>query len=351
MSKTILSDVDGFTPLIDNITRTHGLTTSAVFGRMWRFCQGEHGVCHASLERIGEDLGIDKATVQRHAVKLCELGYLEDTTPGLRNKPHTYRDTGKAALVVKIHVAERNVEPSDQSPTLQPATSRLPVQRHVAESTLKKELKKESEIEEAPPSGGVGSESNQDTDQPPAQEKDQEQAGQKLAKVVLEVPLGGNKVVREAFFEKCPHCQEKITQEHDNCPGCQAEVEWHNSKVADRRDKNRKSQEVDLHARSLREANRQNLPEGAKKLLLTAITVDVGGVAFYKETEARRVQAFVDSYGLPELEKLIKAVRGREGIGIGGRALIVGVMNKMLYHGAGNRGDNTDERPNAVRMV
>lgn len=136
MSKTVLSEVDGFTPLIDALTQAHGVVTAAVFGRMWRYCQGERGVCQATLERIGDDLGLDKATVQRHAAKLCELGYLEDMTPGLRNKPHTYRDTGKASMSISIDVAHNNV-------TLQSATSDCTPQRHVAESRLKKEVKKE----------------------------------------------------------------------------------------------------------------------------------------------------------------------------------------------------------------
>lgn len=152
MSKTVLSEVDGFTPLIDAITQEHGVVTAAVFGRMWRYCQGDNGVCQAGLERIGDDLGLDKATVQRHAAKLCDLGYLEDTTPGLRNRPHTYRDTGKAGLAINIHVAQNNV-------TLHTATSDCTPQRDVAESQLKKELKRQTkkEIKEgegagAPPS-------------------------------------------------------------------------------------------------------------------------------------------------------------------------------------------------------
>lgn len=143
MSKTVLSNVDGFTPLIDSLTQEHGVVTAAVFGRMWRYCQGDRGVCQATLERIGDDLGLDKATVQRHAAKLCELGYLEDTTPGLRNRPHTYRDTGKAAMAINIHVADSNV-------TLHSATSDCTPQRDVAESRLKKEVKRQVKKGEQP---------------------------------------------------------------------------------------------------------------------------------------------------------------------------------------------------------
>lgn len=143
MSKTVLSEVTRFTPLIDSITQEHGVITAAVFGRIWRYCQGERGVCQASLERIGADLGIDRATVLRHATRLCELGYLEDTTPDLRNRPHTYRDTGQASIVINITVAQNNSGVAENnSGVAQNNTG-------VAESYLKKQVKKQEKKEEA----------------------------------------------------------------------------------------------------------------------------------------------------------------------------------------------------------
>ena len=54
MSKTILTRVDGWTPLITSIIQAHGLITAAVFGRMWRYCQMEDNVCTASQEAIAD---------------------------------------------------------------------------------------------------------------------------------------------------------------------------------------------------------------------------------------------------------------------------------------------------------
>ena len=121
--------------------------SATVFGRMWRFCQMEDGVCKASLETIGEGIGVDKATIMRHAQKLGEAGYLKDLTPDLKNRPHVYADTGKAGLSVNISgVAQRNVK----SKTV--AENNVTVaQRNVtvAESQLNKDSKRDSkEIEE-----------------------------------------------------------------------------------------------------------------------------------------------------------------------------------------------------------
>lgn len=141
MSKTILADVDGFTPVIDRIADELGLTSAAVFGRMWRFCQMEDGVCKASLETIATGLGIDRATVMRHADKLCEAKYLKDLTPDARNVPHVYADTGKAGIRVNITVAQRN---SLAESVAQSNATVAESNKTVAESKLKKVLNTDS---------------------------------------------------------------------------------------------------------------------------------------------------------------------------------------------------------------
>ena len=103
MSRTVLAKVEGFTPVIDSIVKDTGsYVTALVFGRMWRFCQMKDGVCNATLETIADGLGMSRQTIINHAKKLIETGYLIDKTPGLRNKPHTYVDTGKACLHVGV---------------------------------------------------------------------------------------------------------------------------------------------------------------------------------------------------------------------------------------------------------
>lgn len=142
MKKTILADVDGFTPIIDELAREYGLVRAAVFGRMWRYCQMSDGVCRASLETISTDLGVDRATIMRHAQGLVEDGYLEDTTPDLRNRPHIYRDTGKAGLRISIGVAHRN---SQSETVAESNTTVAQSNTTVAESQLKKVIKKQEE--------------------------------------------------------------------------------------------------------------------------------------------------------------------------------------------------------------
>jgi DNA-binding transcriptional ArsR family regulator len=139
MSKTILHKVEGWTPIIDAIAMEHGLVTAAVFGRMWRFCQMSDGICKASLDKIASYLGIDKSTVMRHAKILVDAKFLEDTTPNIKNKPHIYRDTGKAQLVSSTvaHVAERNVSVAERNVSVAECNV------SVAESQLKKVIKKQ----------------------------------------------------------------------------------------------------------------------------------------------------------------------------------------------------------------
>ncbi len=83
----------GFSPVFDRIAERYGLVTAAVYGAAWRHCQMRDRVCRASSHRIATLLGMTHVTVQRHLRLLVGEGYLEDTTPGLRNRPHVYRVT------------------------------------------------------------------------------------------------------------------------------------------------------------------------------------------------------------------------------------------------------------------
>jgi len=102
MSKTILAEVNGFTPVIDTILQEVGVMSAVVFGRVWRYCQMKDGVCNASLETIAEELKVDRTTIIRHMGLLVQHGYLQDHTPDLRNRPHIYSDTGKASIGMTI---------------------------------------------------------------------------------------------------------------------------------------------------------------------------------------------------------------------------------------------------------
>ena len=135
MSKTVLAQVDGFTPIIDSVAADVGIIGAAIFGRMWRYCQMENGVCHAALGTIASELHLSIRTVIRYSDLLVERGYLKDMTPDLRNEPHTYADTGKAAI--RIDVIGMTQSHSGYDRKSQPG---------MTESHLKKEYKKVKDI-------------------------------------------------------------------------------------------------------------------------------------------------------------------------------------------------------------
>jgi len=146
MSKTVLAEVGGFTPVIDEIAKEYGLVRSAVFGTVWRYCQMKDGVCKASMSTIAEHLGIDRATVLRHAQALCDSGYLKDLSPDLKNKPHIYKDTGKAGLNISIlgvaHDNKTVAQNNSQGETVAQNN------KTVAESRMRKGIKKEKIMKE-----------------------------------------------------------------------------------------------------------------------------------------------------------------------------------------------------------
>jgi DNA-binding MarR family transcriptional regulator len=97
MSK-FLSEVKGFTPVIDVLAQELGLMCAVVYGVVWRYCQMENRVCTASLEKIAKRASISRSTAKRHIKELCKAGYLKDLTPDVRNHPHTYADAGKVKI-------------------------------------------------------------------------------------------------------------------------------------------------------------------------------------------------------------------------------------------------------------
>ncbi len=132
MSKTVLANVDGFTPCIDDITQKYGIVTSAVFGRMWRFCQGSNGICNASQAKIAKYLNVSRQTVLTHIKILVKDGYLEDRTPNKKNKPHTYADTGKASLLISLTASVNEVD-SDGKLDVPEDSSKKPIKKQKEE--------------------------------------------------------------------------------------------------------------------------------------------------------------------------------------------------------------------------
>lgn len=107
MAKTRTA-IKNFTPVPDALVAKYGLVTAAVYGRVWRYCEMKDGVCYASLESIAEGLGVNRATIMRHLATLVADGYLQDDTPGLRNRPHIYRVTDALVWEITLGVAESN---------------------------------------------------------------------------------------------------------------------------------------------------------------------------------------------------------------------------------------------------
>lgn len=147
MSKTVLAKVDGFTPLIDNIVKEYGIFTAAVFGRVWRYCQMESGVCQASVEKMAAELDMSTRTIIRHLDILVCGGYLIDKTPDLRNRPHTYIDTGKASLRISIDAMTESHSAMTQSHSRYDLESQQGVtESHMKIDSLREDLR---ELEES----------------------------------------------------------------------------------------------------------------------------------------------------------------------------------------------------------
>ncbi len=104
--KEITAYVSKFTPCPDVLVEKYSHTTAMVWGKIWRYCQMEDGVCKAAIERLAKELNLSDVTIDKHIKLLEDDGYVKDETPDVRNKPHVYTDTGKLKLKINLFMEE-----------------------------------------------------------------------------------------------------------------------------------------------------------------------------------------------------------------------------------------------------
>ena len=79
MSAKTFGELIEFTPLFDHLVGQFGLSTGAVYGRIWRYTRLKDGCCWASVKTIARELRLNERTVRRHLDQLVESGYLTRT--------------------------------------------------------------------------------------------------------------------------------------------------------------------------------------------------------------------------------------------------------------------------------
>jgi len=72
-----------------------------VFGKIHRYWKLQGTSCRVSLERLANELSIGRTTVKACIAILNKDGLIEDHSPGIRNRPHEYVVTDKAAMVIR----------------------------------------------------------------------------------------------------------------------------------------------------------------------------------------------------------------------------------------------------------
>jgi DNA-binding Lrp family transcriptional regulator len=147
--RNVEARIKNFTPMMDDLVKSYGIVTAAVWGRIWRYAQQENGVCQASQDKIADELGINRRTVIRHIKVLVDNDYLRDFTPNLRNKPHTYGITNKARILITVEAVTESHSKDDDGVTqshtgVTQSHSQCDSVSH--EETKKKQVKKQSSV-------------------------------------------------------------------------------------------------------------------------------------------------------------------------------------------------------------
>jgi DnaD/phage-associated family protein len=108
--RKIEGSASGFTPCPDVLVEKYSHTTALVWGKVWRYCQMKDEVCSASILRLAKELNLSPNTIATHMTTLEKGGYVKDTTPDVRNKPHIYIDTGKLKLKFSLFMEETGTQ-------------------------------------------------------------------------------------------------------------------------------------------------------------------------------------------------------------------------------------------------
>ena len=67
---------NNYTPIFPEIAAEYGLTTAAVYGVVWRYCQMRDAACHGSYETLAAEIGVHGNTVATHVEILRDARYL-----------------------------------------------------------------------------------------------------------------------------------------------------------------------------------------------------------------------------------------------------------------------------------
>ena len=104
---TFLSELRGFTPLIDIVAEDVGIVAAVVYGVVWRYCQMSDGVCRAAIGTISARSHMSRRTAQRALRVLEESGYIQDMGTLGVGGTHVYRDTGEVKIRGITEVTDR----------------------------------------------------------------------------------------------------------------------------------------------------------------------------------------------------------------------------------------------------
>lgn len=103
----------GFTPLIDELLHEFGMAAAVIYGVVWGACQ-DSGSYTETQQQLADDLGIARATVNKHLGLLVSHGYLELKT----GRPNAYIVTDKVQFELTVSVkksdtSQNSVKKSD----------------------------------------------------------------------------------------------------------------------------------------------------------------------------------------------------------------------------------------------
>lgn len=136
MTDPFLKNCGGFTPVPDELANNYGFESAYLWGKLRRFCQLDGGTYTASHEAIGNRIGMSRRNLIDRLNILIKDGYVEDLTPGVRNRAHTYSvKKGEAKILAGMQISHTESDMQTQA-ELSPAEDTNVGMRNLHTSTV-----------------------------------------------------------------------------------------------------------------------------------------------------------------------------------------------------------------------
>lgn len=141
-----------FTPVFDVLIKEYSTSVALVYGKVWRYCQGERKTCFASQSKIAKELGMGRTTVNESLSKLVTDKWLTMSESG-RTREYCLTKKGVETTCSENEQVPLDVSTGEQIPIQETDTTCSENEHSTFKRELRESVKKEETKDNLPDNG------------------------------------------------------------------------------------------------------------------------------------------------------------------------------------------------------